>query len=261
MASEHLSQEYKALFNEVRELWYQSPPPQKQTIIESSRSAYSDVEAVALMHGWMNRTFRTGEAALLLAENGYSAELPPLIRSMLEHAIGLHWVADKGGVAFQVLLRKRSRDTDTFRKAQSNGWRIESTEAQALMQHAIDVETDSETLTFDSFKHIAHQALATGLGDIYQAWILESASSHATIVSAHPYYTIDLKENIVNLHALPLNTGAEVEAVVAMASLTAFIGYKKILIPSQIDEKLKKLQIQLEYLNLSLQEEITRVQP
>lgn len=261
MASEQLSQEYKFLFNEIRELWIQAPPPQKEGIVESSRAAYSNIEAVALMHGWMNRTLRTGQAALLLAESGYAAELPPLIRSMLEHAIGLHWVADKRGVAFQVLLRKRSRDTETLRKAQSDGWKIEGAEAEALMQHAIEIETDSETINYDSFKHVAHQAKVMGLGDLYQAWVLETGSSHATIVSAMPYYTIDVTNNIVNLHLIPLNAGSEVEASVAIASLTAFYGYKKILNFAHLEEKLAKLRIQLEDLNLRLQQENKRVHP
>ena len=261
MASEQLSQEYKLLFHEIHELWIQAPPPQKEAIVESSRAAYSNIEAVALMHGWMNRTLRTGQAALLLSESGYSAEIPPLIRSMLEHAIGLHWVADQRGVAFQVLLRKRSRDTETLRRAQSEGWKIQGADADALMQQAIEIETDSETIIYDSFKHVAHQARETRLGDLYQAWILETGSSHATIVSAMPYYTIDVIENIVNLHLIPLNTGSEVEASVAIASLTAFYGYKKILNFAHLEEKLAKLHMRLEELNLRLQQENKIVHP
>ena len=51
-----------------------------------------------LWHGrWTARIVRTAEAALLLDAHGLSVEAAPLLRSMLEHSIALHWLVDRAG--------------------------------------------------------------------------------------------------------------------------------------------------------------------
>ncbi|GEM_PF-6572825 len=238
MASAHLAADYVVLFEDMRSVWHGLPAPQGMHLPEISRASMSEVEAIAMMYGWMCRTIRTGEAALKLSALGYTVELSPLRRSMIEHAIGLWWVADQRGNAFQVLIRRRSRSMEILQAAQENGWPIEGEEAQSLLQNAIDIETDEETRTYDSFGHVAHQAVAYGLGTLYQAWLLETSTSHASIASAHPYYSYEETTNTVQLHLVPLETGAEVEASVVIAVILALTAYNQILDGTPLNDRI-----------------------
>lgn len=259
MARAQLGADFKQLIEIMKDIWHRAPAPDGVLLKELTVTTVSEVEAVALMHGWMTRIIRTGEAALKLNDLGYQAELSPLVRSVLEHAIGLHWVANLKGAAFQVLIRRRSRNMQTFKDAQSEGWQIAGEEAQMLIQHAIDFETDDETMKFDSLGHVAHQAHEYGLGDLYQAWLIETGSSHATIVSALPYFSIDTNTGTVQLHNSPLNTNSEVEASIAIATYVALIGYNKVLTGTPLDSDLVTVRLRLEELGGRLRLESTGI--
>ena len=81
----------------------------------------AEIGAVAVIHGWIARLIRTGEAALILDERGYGEEASPLVRSMHEHAIGPWWLVDQRGDAFQALSRSRSNEMRKLREAQAQG--------------------------------------------------------------------------------------------------------------------------------------------
>jgi len=129
----------------------------------------ADVEATAVVYGWMMRVIRNGEAALQLVDAGYGPEASPLIRSMIEHAIGLWWIVDQPGAAFQALTRARSETMRRLHAAQATGWVIGDDESQRLLQEAINIVTDEDTRAVDRLLHIAHQAAQYNLGRLYQA--------------------------------------------------------------------------------------------
>ena len=238
MASPELASDYVSLFEDIRSEWISLPAPIGIQLTEMTRAEVSEVEAVAMMHGWVARIIRSGEALLALSALGFAAELAPLRRSMLEHAISLRWVADQRGDAFQVLIRRHSQSMQRIQDAQENGWEIEGEEAQRLLQQAIDVETDEETRTYDHLGAIAHQAEAYGLGDVYLAWLLETLSSHASIASAHPYYSFDSTSNTVQLHRTPRETGTEVEASVLIPVLLGLTAYNMILEGEPLNDRI-----------------------
>jgi hypothetical protein len=108
VASPELDQQFRALYAQMADAWRSAPEPDGIFLAEVHRAGLADVGVVAVIHGWMARLVRTGEAALLCDEYEYGEEASPLIRSMLEHAIGLWWLVDQRGNAFQALVRSRS---------------------------------------------------------------------------------------------------------------------------------------------------------
>jgi hypothetical protein len=185
VASPELDKEFRALFADMAAGWRSAPEPEGVHLDEVNRAALAGVGVVAVIHGWMARLVRTGEAALLCDQHGYAEEASPLIRSMLEHAIGLWWLVDQRGDAFQALVRSRSNQMQKLDAAQEHGWSIGDEEAQRLLKEAIAVVTDEESKAADNLLAVAHQAREYGLSNFAQAWLLESWTSHASTCQCH----------------------------------------------------------------------------
>jgi hypothetical protein len=136
---------------------------------------------------WTNRVVRTAQAALVLHDGDFDVEASPLRRTLLEHAIAIHWLADKRGPAYQALARARSLNMQKLKSAQEAGWQLNE-EQQRLLDEAIAIETDPDTLSEDTFLHAKQRAEAYGLGSIHQGWVIETWTSHRSLMSALPYY-------------------------------------------------------------------------
>lgn len=163
--------------------------PDPVFVPQVSPAALAEVEAVAVVFGWTTRIVRTAEAALLLVRSGSGGEIAPLMRSMIEHTVALAWLVDQRGVAFQALVRQRSEQARRMKEAQEVGWDL-GEEAGRHLQQAIDIETDADSRYVDYLLHTRSQASKYGHGSMYQAWLSETWSSHPTIASAQPYYTV-----------------------------------------------------------------------
>jgi len=74
-----------------------------------------------------------------------------------------------------------------LRKAEGIGWQ-HSDEIQSLMSEMLAIETDERSKSADALLAARHRAEKYGHGSLYQAWLIESWSSHASPASAHPYY-------------------------------------------------------------------------
>jgi hypothetical protein len=170
--------------------WQACPPRPKVHIPEETRAAVSDAGAVAVIWGWTARVVRMAEAALLLHGEGFNVEVAPLVRSMLEHAIALHWVVDKRGRAYQTLAREKADGWARFHAAQERGWTLEG-EAAELLKQAVQIETDEDTFSENYLLKTLHRAQAYDLGALYQAWLVETWSTHATLHSAEAYFDVD----------------------------------------------------------------------
>jgi hypothetical protein len=135
----------------------------------------------------MARVIRSGEAALLLEEAGHGEEASPLVRSMIEHAIGLSWLVDSRGDAVQALRRAHGYEMSRFERSQALGWSVDE-QLQERLRQAVEVETDEHTRSLDRLLHVAEQAKEYGLGMLLQAWMVETWTSHASLTSARAYY-------------------------------------------------------------------------
>ncbi|ELP62651.1 DUF5677 domain-containing protein [Streptomyces turgidiscabies] len=61
--------------------------------IETKQRRY---RSVLIGHGWCNEVHRLAEASLHLVDRGYRHEALPLLRTMFETTISLHWLSQKG---------------------------------------------------------------------------------------------------------------------------------------------------------------------
>jgi hypothetical protein len=170
--------------------WQTAPTPPPITMPDDTRASRSDTGAAAVIWGWTARVMRMAEAALLLHRNGFDVEVAPLLRSMQDHAIALPWVVEKRGRAYQTLAREKANGWSRFQLAQERGWTLEG-EAAELLRGAVEVETDQETFSENNLLKTLHRSEAYELGNLYQAWLLETWSTHATMVSAEPYFDVD----------------------------------------------------------------------
>jgi hypothetical protein len=179
--------------------------------------------------GWTARVLRMAEATLLLHREGFDTELAPLLRSMQEHAIALPWVADRRGRAYQALARQRAEGWSRFKAAQTDSWTLEG-EAAVLLESAMAVQTDEDTDSEKTLLKTLHRAQTYGLEPLYQAWLLETWSTHATLMSAEPYFDVDPEtlRGTLNRTGSFEPPGYRVIGSVAMAVHTALTNYEKI---------------------------------
>jgi len=265
VVSEVLNTKFAELFSDMARAWREAPAPAGIHLAEVTRSGLADVEAVAVIHGWMARVIRSGEAALLLADSGYAEEASPLVRSMLEHAIGLWWLVDKRGDALQVLVRQKAYQMERLEKVQEIGWRVSGDEGQRLLREAIEVETDEATKSLDRFAAVAEQAREYGLGMFLQAWMIESWTSHASLASARAYYDherdADGSISEVPLLLTPVEGHREMYAAVASATHTALMAYNKLLPDEPLTQALTQWQQRFETLGAELTEETGGMPP
>jgi len=168
------------------------------------------------------------EAALLLHRNGFDVEVAPQLRSMLEHSIAIQWVADKRGAAYQALARERAESWAKFKAAQDTGWKLKG-DAADLLEQAVTVETDDDTHSEDTFIHTFHRALEYDLVHVYQGWLVETWGTHATMMSAEPYFDVASDEPTRGkLYRIPQDTSRRTTAIIALALHVTFTGYERL---------------------------------
>jgi hypothetical protein len=228
---EDLDRQFVELCEEMIEAWCHAPVPERLKVAQISRANLSDVGAITVVWGWTARVARTAEATLSLHREGFDVEAAPLVRSMLEHAIAIFWLVDKRGPAYQALARARALSWQKFKQAQATGRKLDVEKAE-LLERAVTVETDDDTLSKDYLLSTAHRAVAYNLGLFYQAWLIETWGTHATMLSAEPYFTFSdsLEEGtatVTRLHHVPRNTERETAAATVTALHAALTGYEQ----------------------------------
>ncbi|MFF0055228.1 DUF5677 domain-containing protein [Streptomyces microflavus] len=74
--------------------------------IETKQRRY---RSVLLGHGWCTEVHRLAEASLRLVDCGYRHEALPLLRTMVETAVSLHWLSQKGDAAASGVFAEAGR--------------------------------------------------------------------------------------------------------------------------------------------------------
>lgn len=216
---------FAALYADIRSLASSAPAPAAAPHLPGERSSLSNAAAVALAWGWLVRLLRTGDAAIHLEAAGYGEESSPLIRSMLEHAMRLYWIAQEGGGVVEVALRQRSGSIAKMRESQSAAWTYSEEEIAAL--EALQQEAGEESSSLDNQVHIRNfvNKHPERLMPIYQAWLLETQRSHPTLSSARPYYTIEDLEAGYTLDLEPDEVDHQIGGQVCAAALFGVSSY------------------------------------
>lgn len=74
-------------------------------------------------YGWWRFICRSAEAALLLGEHGFTVEAASVVRNVVNHAYGLHWLVDNGPLAVDALIEKSRDDAEKMCKnLEQAGW-------------------------------------------------------------------------------------------------------------------------------------------
>jgi hypothetical protein len=108
---------------------------------------------------------RLGRAATVLADNGMSFEVLPLARIMLEHAIVLHWVIERGDDGVDTMLANQA--------TQMKNWMANTKNTELELPPALAAElTDSfagidESKALRAFKTMCEQLDAQSLYALY----------------------------------------------------------------------------------------------
>jgi hypothetical protein len=228
----------RSLFIEMTEAFRSAPSPEGVHLPDLRISTLSRAEAVGVMFGWTNRVVRAGEATLALLDAGFESESAPLTRSMIEHAIALHWIVDTPAEAFQALVRERQRQVDMLQGAQASGWEL-SEETHRLIEETLRIQTDEASISVDHLLHTKHRAIKYGLGSLYQAWLVETWDSHPSLASATPYYGGD-ETGEISLYFEPSRESREPAATVLLATHVAFVAYDEALPGNPLARRLRQ---------------------
>jgi hypothetical protein len=215
------------VFGEMVERFHQAPSPRPVWLERETVGGLAAAEAIAVIYGWTNRIVRTGQAVLRLDAAGFATESSPLLRSMVEHVIALHWVSDEPGDAFQALVRQRQQQMKTYEQANVPEWQL-SEKTRALIEELLSVETEESSRYIDNLLHTAHQATAYELGALYRAWLIETWTAHASLASAGTYYMTTGVSAFVLLGDEPQEP-SNVPALVAAWTLAALDIYNRVL--------------------------------
>jgi hypothetical protein len=206
--------------------------------------------AEVVIWAWTNRVVRTAEAALTLHDAEFDVEASPLRRTLMEHAVAIHWLADKRGPAYQALVRARSLNMRNLERAQDAGWQLNA-EQQQLLDEAIAIETDEDTLSEDNLIHAKQRAEAYGLGSVHQGWVIETWTSHPSLMSALPYYEHHDESLDTDLYPFPKPMARAALMSVAVALHIALTGYER-LVPDAFAGQLADWGARLEALAVRL---------
>lgn len=181
--------ECRELVGEMVSRFRDAPTPSPLPDAVESRTFLASQEAVAVMYGWTNRVLRTAQAVLHMDADGFAAEASPLLRSMFEHVIALHWIKEQPGDAFQSLWRAWQKEVSKFREAEVADWEL-TDEVVAVIDDLLTIETDESSRRVDILLSTRHRAEKYGLGILYRSWLIETWTSHATYASAKAYYEV-----------------------------------------------------------------------
>ncbi|MFJ3817708.1 DUF5677 domain-containing protein [Streptomyces sp. NPDC090056] len=148
------------------------------------------------IYSWWRLTCRTAEAVLLLTEKGFTVEIAPLVRNILNHAYAINWLADNGDAAVDALVARGDDEREKLcKKLEETGWAAAS-EFRAELDR---VAAQQPTVTRTPAEEALHTKLKHELknfydmldrydvADIYPVYSHLSGLSHTTINTASAY--------------------------------------------------------------------------
>lgn len=179
--------------------------------------------AAILSHGWYMRVRRNGRALQVLTAAGFEHEGAPLRRSMIEHALGLHWLADAAEDAVDALLTGHRETWKKIAGSMTDGWPVTPEDLNPVLSIEIPKSSESTNL---AFKHLCERYDEPNL---YVAWLLETGHSHASYASATAYVDGDGTAAGTKLLWKAANHPQTTAGVVANLLYVASVGFNKIL--------------------------------
>ena len=190
---------------------------------QSIEVAVESQRAAILAHGWYTRVRRNGRALQVLTQAGFEHEGAPLRRSMIEHALGLHWLADATEDAVDALLGRNKETWMRIAGSMTDGWSVTPEDLNPVL--SVEVPKSSES-HFLAFKHLCDRYEEP---DLYLSWLLETGPSHMTYASAAAYFEGDGTAAGTTLRWMADGHPPATAGVVASLLLVASAGFNRIL--------------------------------
>ena len=184
-------------------------------------------EQLAVTHAWFVRSVDMIRAALLLHDSGLGSTAHPLVRSAMEHAVGMLWLREAGEEGLGGLSnahRQWAKNVqDAIAQANTEGiepgrrdWSLELDNVIAR------IEAQEQELDAPGAWNIAGRFRIAKQFDLYVAWLSETASSHATQASATPYLLF--RDGRVHLLRSPQES--EPGAILSRCAVVALIAFR-----------------------------------
>lgn len=168
---------YAAILAELLSLY---PALPKLTLKASHR------RVTHIAHGWYVRAHRGSEAVLVLRDLGFAAESWPTRRSVLEHVVGLKWLAAEGGRAVDPLVRELAEQARRRQLgAEAAGWKAAG--HSGFVDAMADGQAAEDDVDLDTYLHFKHRCNAYGNPHDWSSWLIETAHSHPGWETAAPY--------------------------------------------------------------------------
>jgi hypothetical protein len=190
---------------------------------ESIEVAADSQRVAVLAHGWYTHVRRNGRALQVLTNAGFEHEGAPLRRSMIEHALGLHWLADAAEDAVDALLTGHRETWKKIAGSMTDGWPVTPEDLNPVLSIVIPKSSES---TYLAFKHLCGRYDEP---DLYVAWLLETGHSHASYASAAAYVEGDGTAAGTKLLEKAANPPQATAGVVANLLFIASVGFNKTL--------------------------------
>jgi hypothetical protein len=190
----------------------------------SSIQVVVEAEKVApIAHGWYTRVRRTGRALQGLTRDGFEHEGAPLRRSMIEHALGLHWLAEAKDDAVDALRGGNQNAWKKIGDSVPSGWMVTPEDLSSVVNAEVPTSSESTHL------HFTHVCRRYGNDELYIAWLLATGHSHASYASGIAYVDFDGTATRPELLAEVRHDLQTTPAVVASLLLVASIGFNGLL--------------------------------
>lgn len=149
-------------------------------------------EQLAVTHAWFVRSVDMIRAALQLHDSGLGSAAHPLVRSAMEHAVGMLWLQEAGEEGLGGLSNAHRQWAKNIRDAITLANKEEIQPGQRDWSPELDeviarIEEQEHEPDIPGAWNIAKRFRIAKQFDLYVAWLSETASSHATQASATPY--------------------------------------------------------------------------
>lgn len=149
------------------------------------------------IYSWWRLICRTGEAVLLLTGQGFTVEVAPLVRNILNHAYAINWIADNGDPAVDALIARGDEEREKLcKKLEETGWPQAAKFREALNQTAAQqpappARTPAEQALHDKLRHELKNFYDMldryDVAEVYPVYSHLSSLSHTTIATASAY--------------------------------------------------------------------------
>lgn len=197
------------------------------SLTDTGLRTVATAEQLAVTHAWFVRSVDMIRAALQLHDNGLGSAAHPLVRSAMEHAVGMLWLRETGEEGLGGLSNahrqwaKNIRDAIALANTEEiqpgrRDWSPELDEVIARIEEQEQEPDIPGAWNFTKRFRIAKQF------DLYVAWLSETASSHATQASATPY----LQFSSDRVHLLRSPREPDTAALLNRCAVVALVAFR-----------------------------------